>query len=233
MSRERILREHFSSIYYTDYEWELLRAKRERAKELMNMFREFIPFIYGSVARGNVHKDSDIDIIFLNQIPSFQIELVLNKYGYQKYLREIIMATPNDSIRLYIHLNELECITLPITKLNKKTLDFYSFGGKIDLNKLNKGIRVPGIDKRLVLIKPNPKGHEEFSIIDNENIAAKEIGISISSINERKKVLLKREKKGRTGVYLKRELEIDETIEEVLKELTNSNATVRKKIYKK
>ena len=31
-----------------------------------------------------------------------------------------------------------------------------SNGGKITLNDLNSGIRVPGIDKRLVLIKPNP-----------------------------------------------------------------------------
>ncbi|MHA1490141.1 MAG: nucleotidyltransferase domain-containing protein [Promethearchaeota archaeon] len=233
MSKEKILRNYNYSIHYTEEIWALLKSKRKRAIEILAMFKGLIPYVYGSIARGNIHEDSDIDVIFINQIPTFQIEMILNKNGYENYLREIIMATPKDSIRLYIHLNELECVTVPLTKLNKKTLEFYDFGGKINLDQLKKDIRVPGIDKRLVLIKPTSQGHEEISVIENEHIAAKEVGISINIINERKRVLLRREKHGRTGVFLKRQLRKDETTEEVLKELSNKKSIVRKKLFQR
>ena len=233
MSREKILREYHNVIQYIEEDWILLKSKRKRAIEILAMFKGLIPYVYGSVARGNIHEDSDIDVIFINQIPTFQIEMILNKNGYENYLREIIMATPNDPIKLYIHLNELECVTVPLTKLNKKTIEFYDFGGKINLEQLKKDIRVPGIDKRLVLIKPTSQGHEEISVIENEHVAAKEVGISINIINERKRVLLRREKHGRTGVFLKRQLRKEETTEGVLKELANKKTIVRKKLFKR
>jgi len=233
MSKEKILRDHFESLIYTKSDWTLLELKRVRAANLLKMFEGLTPHIYGSVARGNVHKNSDIDIIFTEPIQSFRIELILNKNGFKHYFREIIMATPKDSIKLYIYLSELESITVPLTKFDKKTLEFYDFGGKINLNELNLGMRRPGIDKRLVLIKPNQQGHEDFSIIDNEAMAAKELGISIDTILERKKVLLKREKHGRTGVFLKRELDINESTEEVLKKLSDKKAIIRKKLYQR
>ena len=141
------------------------------------------------------------------------------------------MATPQDSIRLYIHLSELECITVPLTKLENRNLQFYDFGGKIDLTQLKQDIRVPGIDKRLVLITPTMKGHEELSIIGNEHLAAKEIGININGVNERIKVLLRREKHGRTGVFFKKQIDASESTEEVLKKLADKHSIVRKKLY--
>jgi predicted nucleotidyltransferase len=143
------------------------------------------------------------------------------------------MATPLDSIKLYIHLSELESITLPLSKFEKKSIEFYDFGGKIDLNQLKLDARVPGIDKRLVLIKPNSQGHQEISIIGNEANAAKEVGIGIETLNERKKVLLRREKHGRTGVFLKRSIQIDESTEEVLKNMATRRSIIRKKLFKK
>jgi predicted nucleotidyltransferase len=179
-----------------------------------------------------VHEFSDIDIVFIQQIPSFQIEFVLNKNGFENYFREIIMATPSDSIKLYIHLSELESITIPLSKMGKNVVEFYNFGGKINLNDLKSGIRVPGIDKRLVLIKPNLNGYEEISIIGNESFAAKEVGISIDIVNERKRILLKREKYGKTGVFLKRKLHLQESTEEVLKTLAKEKSIIRKKLFK-
>ena len=142
------------------------------------------------------------------------------------------MATPGDSIKLYIYLNELECITLPLTKLEKNTMEFYSFGGKVNLKQLKKDIRVPGIDKRLILVNPNSLGHEESSIIDNEHIAAKEVGVSLDTIMERKKVLLRREKHGKTGVFLKKQVNINESVEKILKNLANKKRMVRNKLFK-
>lgn len=235
MSKEKILREHEISVVYSDRDWQILNSKRNRAINLLEMFAKegLNPYIYGSIARGNVHQDSDIDIIFTVQIPSYQIEFILGKNGFKNYFREILMATPLDSLKLYIYLSEQECITVPLSKLNMKTMEFYDFGGKVNLKQLKSNIRVSGIDKRLVLIKPTSKGHDEFSIINNERTAAKELGINIETVNERKKVLLKREKHGRTGVFLKRSIEINESTEDVLKKLANKKSIVRKKLYKR
>jgi len=89
---------------------------------------------------------------------------------------------------------------------------------------------VPGIDKRLVLIQPNSEGYEESSIIGSEHLAAKQLNVSIDLINERKRVLLKREKFGKTGVFLKRQIEINESTEDVLKKLAKRNSIARKKL---
>ena len=235
MKKENILRDHFEKITYSKEDWILLRQKRNYAINLLDMFVKegFNPFIHGSIARGDIHENSDIDLIFFQQIPPFQIELILEKNGFKNYFREIIMATPLDSIKLYIHLSELENITLPLSKFEKKTMEFYDFGGKMDMHQLKLDVRLTGIDKRLVLIKPNSQGHEEISIIGNEVNAAKEVGISINTLNERKKVLLRREKYGRTGVFLKRHLQINETTEEVLKKLADGKSIIRKKLFKK
>jgi predicted nucleotidyltransferase len=191
------------------------------------------PFIYGSIARGDVHNDSDIDIVLLQSIASYQIEIILEKNGFINYFREIIMATPADTLKLYIYLNELESITIPISKFDRKSREFYDFGGKINLNQIKNSIRVPGIDKRLVLIQPISDGHEEYSIIGNEHLAAKQLNVSIDLINERRRVLLKRERFGKTGVFLKRSIEMNETTEDVLKRLANKKSIVRKKLLQR
>jgi predicted nucleotidyltransferase len=235
MPKEKIQRVTTNSIIYSDKQWKLLESKRLRATQILEMFtnESFIPYIYGSIARGDINQDSDIDIIFLQNIPSYKIEFILHNNGYDKLFREIIMATPKDSIKLYIYLNELETITIPITKLEKNNIEFYDFGGKVKYQQLKNGTRVPGIDKRLVLIKPNATGHTEYPIIGREHLAAKELNISLKTINERKKILLKREKIGKTGVFLKKEIGPNQTTEEVLKSLANSNAIIRKKLYLK
>jgi len=234
MKEKKILRDYNNIITYSEDKWALLKDKRINAIKLLEIFVKegFNPFVYGSIARGDVHESSDIDITFVQKIPSFQVEYILHKNGYENYFREIIMATPLDSIKLYIYLSELESITVPLTKFEKNAIEFYNFGGKIALNGLQSGNRVPGIDKRLVLIKPNQDGHEESSVIGNEALAAKQVGVGINTVNERIRVLLRREKYGRTGVYLKRTLQLDESTEDVLKKLAKKKRIVRKKLLK-
>ncbi len=233
MSKEHILRNHYKKVIYSEEHFSLLKNKRIQAKKLLNIFKKenLIGYVYGSIARGDIHQNSDIDIIFLYRIPPYKIEYILNKNNINKYNREIIAATPSDSVKLYIHITELISITIPLTKLNKNNLEFYDFGGKIDYKQLKNNTRVPGIDKRLVLIKPTEEGHEEFSIINQEHIAAKIVGVSLDTINERKKVLLRREKYGRTGVFLKKELALHETVEGALKKIAEKNSIIRKKIF--
>ncbi|MBY9002340.1 MAG: DNA polymerase subunit beta [Candidatus Lokiarchaeota archaeon] len=229
---DKILRNHNRIIKYKKKDWELLKSKRLQALKLLDLFvmAGFNPYIYGSLARGDVHIDSDIDIVFLKRISSFLIEHVLFKNGYNNYFREIVMATPGDTIKLYIYLSELESITIPISSFDKKSLEFYSFGGKINQDQIKREIRVPGIDKRLVFIKPTSNGHEESSILGNEHNVAKEINVNIETIMERRNVLLRREQFGRTGVFLKRPLNPDESTENVLKTLARKKTIIRKKL---
>jgi len=235
MKENKILRDHFNTVTYSENHLKLLQHKRERSKLLLEMFTKegLNPFIYGSIARGDVHNDSDIDIVLIQLIAPYQIEIILEKNGFNNYFREIIMATPTDTLKLYIYLNELESITIPLSKFDKKSREFYDFGGKIKLNQVKNSIRVPGIDKRLVLIQPITDGHEEYSIIGNEHLAAKQLNVSIDLINERKKILLKREKVGKTGVFLKRPIAMRETTELVLKKLANEKSIVRKKLLQR
>lgn len=234
MKDRKILRDHHDSITYSDNNWALLKKKREIAKGLLEIFNKegLQPYVHGSIARGDVHEGSDIDIIFIQKIPSFQIEYILDKNGFTNYFREIIMATPLDTIKLYIHLSELESITIPLSTFDNKYVEFYNFGGKLTWSQLLSDERVAGIDKRLVLIRPNPHGHEEISIIGNEAYSAKEVGVKIKTVNERKKVLLRREQHGRTGVFLKRKLQLHEPTEEALKDLARRKSIVRKKLLK-
>lgn len=229
---DKILRNHNRIINYKKNDWELLNRKRLQALKLLDLFVKagFNPYVYGSLARGDVHIDSDIDIVFLKRISSFLIEHVLFKNGYNNYFREIVMATPGDTIKLYIYLSELESITIPISPFDKKSLEFYSFGGKINQAQLKREIRVPGIDKRLVLIKPISSGYEESSILGNEHNVAKEINVDIETIMERRNVLLRREQFGRTGVFLKRPLNPDESTEDALKTLARKKTIIRKKL---
>jgi len=235
MKENKILRDHFNTVTYSENHLKLLQHKRERSKLLLEMFTKegLNPFIYGSIARGDIHNDSDIDIVLIQLIAPYQIEIILEKNGFNNYFREIIMATPADTLKLYIYLNELESITIPLSKFDKKSREFYDFGGKIKLNQVKNSIRVPGIDKRLVLIQPITDGHEEYSIIGNEHLAAKQLNVSIDLINERKKILLKREKVGKTGVFLKRPIAMRETTELVLKKLANEKSIVRKKLLQR
>ena len=232
MTTLKILRAHDKVVEYTMQDWEILREKRNRAKFLLKIFikESLSPFVIGSIARGDVHKDSDIDIVFPYVLSPFKVEYVLSLNGFENYFREIIMATPNDSLKMYIYLSELESISFPLSKLDKKTQEFYSFGGKVRYEQLKQDIRLPGIDKRLVLIEPLDNGHRETSIIGNEHVVAKKVNVSLDTVLEREKVLLKREKMGKTGVFVKKQIDIGESSEEVLKQLARNKRIVRKKL---
>ncbi|MFX1388815.1 MAG: DNA polymerase subunit beta, partial [Promethearchaeota archaeon] len=74
MKREKILRDHYERVIYSEDQWILFESKRKNALKLLEMFTKegLNPYIHVSMARGDIHKNSDIDIIFLQQIPSYQ-----------------------------------------------------------------------------------------------------------------------------------------------------------------
>jgi predicted nucleotidyltransferase len=66
-----------------------------------------------------------------------------------------------------------------------------------------------------------------------EGIVAKKLGIDIRIINQRIRILKRRNKVGRTGVYIKRMLEPDESFGTVFNELVASNPAIRRRLRKK
>jgi hypothetical protein len=110
--------------------------------------------------------------------------------------------------------------------------EFYRFGGEVNLSQLKADLRVSGVDKRLMLIEPDAKGHVESSILGKEEFVAKTLGISAETVLDRVHALTKRDEVGRTGVFLKRELSADETFELALKRLSDYNPAVRRRMKK-
>jgi hypothetical protein len=86
-----------------------------------------------------------------------------------------------------------------------------------------------------MLIEPTPKGHIESSIVGREEEVASLLGISLNTVYDRIHALLRRDKVGRTGVFIERELSNNETFEMVLKKLSDQNPAVRRrlKLYEK
>jgi predicted nucleotidyltransferase len=50
------------------------------------------------------------------------------------------------------------------------------------LSSLQKDLRVAGVDKRLMLIEPYKEGHLESSVVDQEEQAAKVVGVSVETV---------------------------------------------------
>ena len=186
--------------------------------------------VHGSIARGDVTEKSDIDIFIPSPPSSFMVETALEQAGIPINRRIIVQATPSYAIKAYIEIEENISVSFPLVKLRPLERDFYRFGGEIDLKMLKKNIRVPGVDKRLMLIEPTTDGHIESSIIGREEQVAKLLGVSVDIVWDRVNALTRRDEIGRTGVFLERELLPEESFELVLKRIADKNPAVRRRM---
>jgi len=219
-------------IIYTEKELEILQTKRDQAKRIMNILKKsgLNSILHGSLARGDVHEKSDIDIALLNPVPSYMVEIALEKLGEKIFERRIVQATPASTPKGYIILDpeELMVVSFPLSKLQTREQEFYKFGGLITLEDLEKDRRVPGVNKRLELIVPVDLGYKISSIIGRESEVASLLDISIETVMERIRVLSRRDEVGRTGVYINKILEPGESFEQKLKEIMERNPAVRR-----
>ena len=233
MVRERLeKRGETRSVYYTRLHWELLHRLRTTARDIMEALARYNlrSLVHGSVARGDVHEESDIDVFIPYPVPSYRVELALEQRGFKISHKLIVQATPHNTPKVYLSLDveEKRVVSFPLASLNKREYEFYFFGGALWLEDVRRGKRVPGVTKRLVLIEPTEWGHIEYSIIGREAEAAKKIGISIDTVLERVKVLTRRSQLGRTGVFVKVELEPWDSIEEAVENIARNNPAFRK-----
>jgi predicted nucleotidyltransferase len=232
LAKKPLSREEYRDITYSANRWILLRNLRDKTSRIMEALTvaNLEPIVHGSIARGDVSEKSDIDVFIQLQTSSFTVEAALEKANLPMNRRLVVQATPSYAMKAHIEIDETTSVSFPLMRLRRVEREFYKFGGEADSYILKEGLRVPGVDKRLMLIEPVEKGHREGVIVGHEEHVAKLLGISVETVLDRVHTLLRRDEVGRTGVFLKQELSADETFEMVLTRLANANPAVRRRL---
>lgn len=222
----------FIEVVYDTERWFLLKELRAKAKRIMEALHRLnlSAIVYGSIARGDVHGKSDVDVFIPHVVSSFVVEAALERGGIRFDRRFVVQATPVYAMKAYIEIDENTSVSFPLMKLRKVEREFYAFGGEASFEDLRAGLRLAGVDKRLMLIEPTERGHFESSIIGREDYAAKRLGISAETVLDRVHALLRRDAVGRTGVFIEKELRNGETFEMTLKKLAEQNPAVRRRL---
>ena len=232
MSKKPMKRAERVEVVYDKKRWELLKQLRSKTIQLMEMLDSchLQSIVHGSITRGDVSETSDIDLFMPDPPSSFVIETALERSGFQVYQRTIIQATPLYALKGYIELDPQTSLSFPLVKLRPVEKDFYRFGGEASLSALKEEERVPGVDKRLMLIEPTTEGHVENAVVGREEDVANLLGVSLNTVLDRVRALLRRDEVGRTGVFIEKELAPDETFEQAMKKLADQNPAVRRRI---
>jgi len=219
-------------VRYPESRWRLLKNLRNEALSIISALRKWDveAYVHGSVARGDVDPSSDVDVVIKEVASSHKIELALKHGGFKIFSRKIAQATPRHAPKAHIclDLREKMVVTFPLASFRTMELDFYKFGGILSYEGLMEDVRVPGCTKRLMLIQPVEDGHVEFSVVGREVEASKVLNVGLEIVLERERVLLRRDRVGRTGVFISRVLEEEETFEKALKSLAESNPMFRR-----
>jgi predicted nucleotidyltransferase len=221
-------------VIYGDERWKIFRRLRLEAAEMVLPLagHQIEAIAYGSIARGDVSEGSDIDVFIPRPPAPTIIETILERHGISATLREIVQATPSYAAKGSIYTAEERSYSFPLVEMRTVELEFYGFAGSVGLTEIEEELRVAGVDKRLMLIEPNEEGHVETSILGMEGVVAKSLGISVAAVLDRVRTLRRREKIGRTGVFLKQELDPNEGFGEALQRLSRDRPAVRRRLRK-
>jgi predicted nucleotidyltransferase len=225
-------RPEYREVRYDAKRWDLLRRLRRKATQLMEALEKnhLESIVHGSIARGDVTARSDIDIFLPYQPSSFSVETALENADIKVNRRRVVQATPTYAMKAYVELDESTGVSFPLMTMRKVEREFYKFGGEATLESLRKDLRAIGVDKRLMAIMPTDEGHRESTIIGQEDHVAKLLEISAETVLDRVHALVRRDRIGRTGVFINMELAEDETFEMMLQRLADQNPAVRRRL---
>jgi len=216
-------------VVYTDSRRGWLIKNRKHAEDVLELLgeRELTAGTFGSTARGDVHARSDVDVTLMNVVPSLDVEIALEPLGVIS--RRVRQATPQGVPRAVMKLENDVTLYFPLAVPGLMELDFYYFAGYLELPFGNR--RVPGVDKRLMLIQPTQNGHTETPLSDiSPGRVARLLGVDQKIVEERLRVLRRRAVVGRTGVYLNSELPPGKTFESFLREIVDRDPAVRRRV---
>jgi len=232
LAKKPSTRKEFLEVTYSEERWTQLAALRRKAAKLMKVLvsSNFSPITYGSIARGDVSKSSDIDVFIPEPVSTLAVEMALERADIRPRRRILVQATPSYALKACFEIEELVSVSIPLVKLKRPEREFYRFAGEVALEQTILEKRVPGVDKRLMLIEPIPGGHVETSIIGRESYVSKLLGVSSQIVNERVRVLMKRDKVGRTGIFLERDLSSEETFESIVREIARTSPALRRRL---
>jgi predicted nucleotidyltransferase len=232
MAKKPVKRAERVEVVYGEKRWKLLAQLRSRAVDVMRALEKahLLSIVHGSIARGDVLLNSDIDVFIPEASSSFTIEAALERTDYTFNRRLLVQATPSYAPKGYIELEPKLTVSFPLMKMRRTEREFYQFGGETNLQMLLDNVRVLGVDKRLMLIEPTTEGHVESTIAGKEENVAHLLHISVDTVLDRVRALLRRDKVGRTGVYIEREVTSEETFEMVLKQLADKDPAVRRRL---
>jgi predicted nucleotidyltransferase len=222
----------FNEVIYSDEHWNLLKDKRNQAQFMIKPLHEahIRSTVYGSIARGDITETSDIDVFIHTVISPTVLVATLESNRIHVSQRLIIQATPSYVAKAYIMIDETHGYSFPLIPMRASESEFPSYAGQLSYEDILEDKRVSGVNKELNLINPTEKGHIESPIQGMEGIVAKKLGVDTRIVQERVRTLERREKVGRTGVYIKRELGPEESFGQVLEELSNSKPGLRRRI---
>jgi predicted nucleotidyltransferase len=223
----------YRKVVYDERRWRTLREKRGMAERVLSALHEAgitDAFVYGSVARGDVRPESDVDAFIPHpvnpEVLQARIEELLG--GWKR--RVVVQATPTYAVKGYIYLDDLTSVSFPLVEMMPSELLFYDVAGKVDLEGVRRVVRVPGMNKSLVAIIPVDDGHLEYPVELDVEKAAKLMGVSPDALRERVRVLKRRREHGRTGLYKEIELSAEETFSGVLKRLVDTNPYLKRRV---
>ncbi|KPV62043.1 MAG: hypothetical protein AOA65_2081 [Candidatus Bathyarchaeota archaeon BA1] len=232
MAKKPVTRAERVEVIYENRRWELLKRLRSKAIQVMKALDHFhvSSIVHGSIARGDVSERSDIDVFVPDPPSSFVIETILERANIPINRRIVVQATPMYAIKGHIEMDKQQCVSFPLVKLRPVERGFYKFSGEVSLPMLKNDVRVLGVDKRLMLIEPTQQGHVESTIVGREEMVSRLLGVTLETVLDRVHALLRRDKVGRTGVFIERELSPNETFEILLKRLMDENPAVRRRL---
>jgi len=222
-------------VVYSQKRFDLLKSLRRTAYSILSSLLEYSieGYVIGSVARGDVTENSDVDVFLPYYIPIYRVKLALTQGCLvdEENLRYIIVqATPQSSPRILVKIDDRTTISVPLSKLSKTEEEFLLFAGRVSLKDIEKEKRVPGVNKNLLMIEPVKNGHIEWSIIGREHEAARLLNISLETVQERVLMRTKRMTMGKAGLFIQEDVPPGMSPEEMALRIARKNRLFYSKI---
>ncbi|GBC70689.1 hypothetical protein HRbin02_00457 [Candidatus Calditenuaceae archaeon HR02] len=223
----------YTEVIYDEERWAILWEKRAAALRVMEaLMRAGIgSVVYGSVARGDVHRLSDVEVYIPRPVSPVLAETIIEREFGGWIRREVVQATPTYVPKGYIYIDELTVVSFPLAEALKTEEAFYDIAGKLDLEGVRRRNRVTGMNKALRVIIPTSYGHSEFPAERDPELAANLIGVDPLDLRRRISVLTRRREHGKTGVYSKIVLGAGESFSSILNQLLDRNPRIRRRIH--